>query len=130
MWGLQSNKVARRGQADLVCKFHHEARFRKWTSKKTQEVDRRSTLAGGDIAKSRIDHDDRETSTQDIFGPDEQLCSIDDPTFHCKVWRNRHLYVLPYAVSVMLYERWSLFIVNRPTHISAKDVEGFVCVTS
>ncbi|CDH57939.1 predicted protein [Lichtheimia corymbifera JMRC:FSU:9682] len=85
----------------LCASFTMKPDFGNGRLKKTQEVDRRSTLAGGDIAKSRIDHDDRETSTQDIFGPDEQLCSIDDPTFHCKVWRNRRLYVLSYAVSVM-----------------------------
>ncbi|CDH48691.1 predicted protein [Lichtheimia corymbifera JMRC:FSU:9682] len=49
-----------------------------------QEVDRRFTLAGGDIAKSVIGEVDHETSTQDTFGHDEQLCSIEEPTLHCK----------------------------------------------
>ncbi|CDH58080.1 predicted protein [Lichtheimia corymbifera JMRC:FSU:9682] len=52
--------------------------------KKIQEVDPRSTLAGGDIAKSRIVEVDRETCTQGALHSDEQLCSIEDPTFHCK----------------------------------------------
>ncbi|CDH51797.1 predicted protein [Lichtheimia corymbifera JMRC:FSU:9682] len=59
---------------------HHQPKL-----KKIQEVDPRSTLAGGDIAKSRIDEPDRETCSQGALHPDEQLCSIEDPTLHCKV---------------------------------------------
>ncbi|CDH53646.1 predicted protein [Lichtheimia corymbifera JMRC:FSU:9682] len=92
-WGLQSYKVARRDEAHLGCKFHDQARHSQIhpmsppakVEKKIQEVDPRSTLAGGDIAKSRIDEVDRETCTQGALHPDEQLCSIEDPTFHCKV---------------------------------------------
>ncbi|CDH60514.1 predicted protein [Lichtheimia corymbifera JMRC:FSU:9682] len=62
--------------------------------KKIQEVDLRSTLAAGDIAKSRIGEPDRETCTQGALHPDEQLRSIKDPRFHCKVQRYSHLYVL------------------------------------
>ncbi|CDH52826.1 predicted protein [Lichtheimia corymbifera JMRC:FSU:9682] len=64
------------------------------SSKKIQEVDHQSTLAGGDFAKSRNGHHDRETSTQDTFGHDEQLCSIQDPTFHCRIFIYGHLCVL------------------------------------
>ncbi|CDH54956.1 predicted protein [Lichtheimia corymbifera JMRC:FSU:9682] len=46
------------------------------------------------FGESEIGHDDRETSTQGALDPDEQLCSIEDPTFHCRVQRYRHLYVL------------------------------------
>ncbi|CDH55113.1 predicted protein [Lichtheimia corymbifera JMRC:FSU:9682] len=53
--------------------------------KRVQEVDPRSALAGGDIAKSRIDEPDRETCTQGALHPDEQLSSIEDPTFHCRI---------------------------------------------
>ncbi|CDH55548.1 predicted protein [Lichtheimia corymbifera JMRC:FSU:9682] len=92
MWALQSNKVARLGEAHLGRKFHDQPRRSQnhpmsppASSKKIQEVDPRSTLAGGDIAKSRIDEVDRETCTQGALHPDEQLCSIEDPTLHCKV---------------------------------------------
>ncbi|CDH53385.1 predicted protein [Lichtheimia corymbifera JMRC:FSU:9682] len=63
-------------------------------SKKIQEVDPRSTLAGGDIAKTGIDELDRETSTQGALDPAAQLCSIEDPTFHCRIFSYGHLYIL------------------------------------
>ncbi|CDH61449.1 predicted protein [Lichtheimia corymbifera JMRC:FSU:9682] len=44
-----------------------------------------STLAGGDIAKSRSGEPDRETCTQGALHPDEQLCSMKEPMFQCKV---------------------------------------------
>ncbi|CDH58864.1 predicted protein [Lichtheimia corymbifera JMRC:FSU:9682] len=63
------------------------------SGKKIQEVDPRSTLAGGDIAKSENGHDDLETSTQGALGPTAQLCSIVDPTFHCRIFSYGQLYV-------------------------------------
>ncbi|CDH49488.1 predicted protein [Lichtheimia corymbifera JMRC:FSU:9682] len=50
--------------------------------------------AGGDIAKSRIAELDRETSTQGALHPAEQLCSIEDPTFHCSIFSYGQLCVL------------------------------------
>ncbi|CDH49291.1 predicted protein [Lichtheimia corymbifera JMRC:FSU:9682] len=46
------------------------------------------------MGESEIGHDDRETSTQGALDHAAQLCSIEDPTFHCKVLRYRHPYVL------------------------------------
>ncbi|CDH56954.1 predicted protein [Lichtheimia corymbifera JMRC:FSU:9682] len=99
-WGLQSNKVARRGEAHLGVQVSRSS----WpfsdspivtTSQSRSWVDLLNFfLAGGDIAKFGIGHDDRETSTQGALRPDEQLCSIEDPTFHCKFSRYRHFYVL------------------------------------
>ncbi|CDH59754.1 predicted protein [Lichtheimia corymbifera JMRC:FSU:9682] len=37
------------------------------------------------LGESEIGEVDRETCTQGALHPDEQLCSIEDPTFHCKV---------------------------------------------
>ncbi|CDH55531.1 predicted protein [Lichtheimia corymbifera JMRC:FSU:9682] len=69
------------------------------SSKKSKRSTAGSTLAGGDIAKPGIGNHDRETSTQDTFGPDEQLCSMKEPTFDCKVLRYDCLYdLLMYSV--------------------------------
>ncbi|CDH56799.1 predicted protein [Lichtheimia corymbifera JMRC:FSU:9682] len=88
-WGLQWNKVARLGEAHLGCKFHDQPLIHPMSppasSKKIQEVDLRSTLAGGDIAKLGIGHDDCETCTVDPIDPAEQLCSMKEPTLHSKV---------------------------------------------
>ncbi|CDH58687.1 predicted protein [Lichtheimia corymbifera JMRC:FSU:9682] len=62
-----------------------QCRHRPKSKKKIQEVNPRFTLAGGDIAKFGIGELDRETCTQGALQPDTQLCSIEDPTFHCKV---------------------------------------------
>ncbi|CDH48690.1 predicted protein [Lichtheimia corymbifera JMRC:FSU:9682] len=37
------------------------------------------------LGESENGHDDRETCTQGALHPDEQYCSIKEPTFHCKV---------------------------------------------
>ncbi|CDH56261.1 predicted protein [Lichtheimia corymbifera JMRC:FSU:9682] len=42
-------------------------------------------LADPRFSQSEIGESDRETCTQGALHPDEQLCSIEDPTFHCKV---------------------------------------------
>ncbi|CDH52141.1 predicted protein [Lichtheimia corymbifera JMRC:FSU:9682] len=92
MWGLQSNKVARWGEAHLGCKFHDRRGHSQIhpmspPAKVELEVDLEFFFdeAGGDIAKSRIVELDRETCTQGALHPAEQLCSIEESTFHCKV---------------------------------------------
>ncbi|CDH59439.1 predicted protein [Lichtheimia corymbifera JMRC:FSU:9682] len=67
--------------ADLrFTQCHHQPR-----RKKFKRSTLGSSLAGGGIAKLGIGHHDRETSAHDIFDPDEQLCSMEDLTFHCEV---------------------------------------------
>ncbi|CDH59879.1 predicted protein [Lichtheimia corymbifera JMRC:FSU:9682] len=92
-WGLQSNKVARRGEAHLVCKFHdrrgHSQIHPMSPPAKVEKNLKRSThdplWLVVTLGESRIDEPDRETCTQGALHLDEQLCSIEDPTFHCKV---------------------------------------------
>ncbi|CDH56212.1 predicted protein [Lichtheimia corymbifera JMRC:FSU:9682] len=66
-----------------------DPRFRDVTTsqsrKKIQEVDRILLWLVVTLGESEIGHDDRETSTQGALDPAAQLCSIGDPTFHCKV---------------------------------------------
>ncbi|CDH56829.1 predicted protein [Lichtheimia corymbifera JMRC:FSU:9682] len=84
-WGLQSNKVARRGDRRGHSQIHSMS-----PSAKVEKNSRGRPsihLVGGDNAKSGIGNHERETSTQDTFGPDEQLCSMKEPTFECKVLR-------------------------------------------
>ncbi|CDH54656.1 predicted protein [Lichtheimia corymbifera JMRC:FSU:9682] len=46
------------------------------------------------LGESENGHDDRETCTQGALHPDEQLCSIEDPTFHCRISSYGHLSVI------------------------------------
>ncbi|CDH51045.1 predicted protein [Lichtheimia corymbifera JMRC:FSU:9682] len=46
------------------------------------------------LGESENGHDDRETSTQGALDPAAQLCSIEDPTFHCRIFSYGHLCVL------------------------------------
>ncbi|CDH51215.1 predicted protein [Lichtheimia corymbifera JMRC:FSU:9682] len=39
-----------------------------------------------DVVNTGIGNHDRETSTQNAFGPDEQLCCMKEPTFDCKAF--------------------------------------------
>ncbi|CDH60244.1 predicted protein [Lichtheimia corymbifera JMRC:FSU:9682] len=45
------------------------------------------------LGESEIVHDDRETSTQGALHLAAQLCSIEDPTFHCRIFSYGHLHV-------------------------------------
>ncbi|CDH48388.1 predicted protein [Lichtheimia corymbifera JMRC:FSU:9682] len=101
-WGLQSNKVARRGEAHLGCKFHDQPRRSqisqchhqpKWIVGRPLEFFFRLWLVVT-LGESEIAEPDRETSTQGALDPAAQLCSIDDPTFHCRIFSYGHLYVL------------------------------------
>ena len=46
-----------------------------------------------------------------------------------EIWRNMHHYFFTYAVSVILYDRWSLFIVKWVDPDSAEDADGLLCAT-
>ncbi|CDH54655.1 predicted protein [Lichtheimia corymbifera JMRC:FSU:9682] len=63
-----------------------EKRFKRWTLDLLWLVVTLGKIENG--------HDDRETSTQGALHPDEQLCSIEDPTFHCRISSYGHLCVL------------------------------------
>ncbi|CDH53729.1 predicted protein [Lichtheimia corymbifera JMRC:FSU:9682] len=62
--------------------------------KKVLEVDPIPLWLAVTLGESEIGHDDRETCTQGAPHHAAQLCSIEDPMFHRKVLRYRHLYVL------------------------------------
>ncbi|CDH58443.1 predicted protein [Lichtheimia corymbifera JMRC:FSU:9682] len=64
------------------------------------------------MGESENGHDDRETCTQGALDPAAQLCSIIDPTFHCKFFGYGHLCVSHMLESMMLYDKWCLFIVK------------------
>ncbi|CDH59594.1 predicted protein [Lichtheimia corymbifera JMRC:FSU:9682] len=76
MWGLQSNKVARRGEAHLGCKFHdrrgHSQDHPMSPPAKLNLVDLLnffSTRLVVTLGESENGHDDRETSTQGLKTP-------------------------------------------------------------
>ncbi|CDH52717.1 predicted protein [Lichtheimia corymbifera JMRC:FSU:9682] len=81
------------------------------------------------LGESENGHDDRETSTQDALHPAAQLCSMKEPTFHCRIFSYGHLYDLHILKSMMLYDKWSLFIVKQADPDRAKDAQRRACVT-
>ncbi|CDH56619.1 predicted protein [Lichtheimia corymbifera JMRC:FSU:9682] len=91
-WALQSNNIARRGEAHLGCNFH-DRRGQSLIYRCHHQPRRKKNSRGRPgslwlvvtLRDSENGHDDRETFTQGALHPDEQLCSIEDPTFHCKV---------------------------------------------
>ncbi|CDH59796.1 predicted protein [Lichtheimia corymbifera JMRC:FSU:9682] len=65
-----------------------DPRFRNVTTSLVEKNSRgrpRSLWLVVTFGESENGHDDRETCTQGALHPDEQLCSMKDPTFHFKI---------------------------------------------
>ncbi|CDH55796.1 predicted protein [Lichtheimia corymbifera JMRC:FSU:9682] len=100
-WGPQSNKVARRAEAHLGCKFHDQPRHSQiHPMSPPAKVDRVdllnffSTRLVVTLGESGIAHDKHETWAVYDFDPDEQVCSIKGPVLHWKILSYRCLHVL------------------------------------
>ena len=95
-----------------------------WSSSSKRSTPR-SSLAGGDIAKSGIGKLDHETFTQGAVGQAEHIALFKPPSFIVR-FGDTGIFMF---VSVMLYGKWSSFNVKSLDPGRAKDAEGPLCVT-